>query len=141
MDRKFIGSRSASAAMEQSFWLSRTVDAHASTPVQEGAIPEPRHSVRRSVNLEVLVNHGFAYSTPWHVRDFSLTGVFVEMNAGALPLGSDVEVVVRFRYQGRPIEHRLPATVTRTEGKGMALTFGQYDDQAYTDIANLLYAS
>jgi len=43
--------------------------------------------------------------------------------------------------KGEAVELRLPAIVTRIQGDGLALTFGRYDDQAYTDLANLLYAA
>ena len=134
MDRKFIGKGSPSETLDQTFWLGRTLDA------PDAAVPVPRHSLRRQFHLEVVVNHGLAYSVPWHVRDLSLTGAFVEMDATHLPEGSYVEVVLRYRYEDRPMENRLPATVLRVEERGMALTFGWYDDETYTDLANLLYA-
>lgn len=139
MDRKLIGGRAYSGqpvSPEQTFWLGRTLDAR----TDEIVAPEPRDGVRRPLNLEVLVNHGLSYSMPWHVRDLSLTGTFVEMDASNLPQGAYVEVVLRYRYKGQPKEHRIPATVTRSEARGMALTFGDYDDDTYTDLANLLYA-
>ena len=136
MDKKFSGYQNGNTLPQQSFWLGRTFETETGTP----ALPEPRHSVRRALHLEVLVNHGLTYSLPWHVRDFSLTGVFVEMDTAELPEGSYVEMVVRYRYKGKSIEHRLPATVTRVEPRGMALTFGHYDDETYTDLTNLLYA-
>jgi hypothetical protein len=136
MDRKFGGYQKGSALPQQSFWLGRTFEAEIEAPL----LPEPRHSVRRSLNLEVLVNHSLTYSVPLHVRDFSLTGAYVEMDTAELPEGSYVEMVVRYRYKGRTIEHRLPATVSRVEPRGMALTFGHYDDETYTDLTNLLYA-
>ena len=136
MDRKFGGYQKGSTLPQQSFWLGRTFEADTEAP----QLPEPRHSVRRSLNLEVLVNHGLTYSAPLHVRDFSLTGAYVEMDTAELPEGSYVEMVVRYRYKGRTIEQRLPATVTRVEPRGMALTFGHYDDVTYTDLTNLLYA-
>lgn len=141
MERKLAGGRVEagyvqSGTPEQTFWLGRTLEARRDDVV----VPEPRDSIRRPLNLEVLVNHGLTYSTPWHVRDLSLTGAFVEMDASDLPEGSYVEVVLRYRYKGRPKEHRVPATVTRLEERGMALTFGDYGDDTYTDLANLLYA-
>jgi hypothetical protein len=136
MDKKLIGN-SAAAIPEQSFWLGRALEAQQEARAED---PAPRDSVRRPLNLEVLVNHGLDYSTPWQVRDLSLTGAFVEMDTSHLPEGSYVEVVLRYRYQGKSFELRLPATVTRLEHRGMGLTFGQYDDETYTCLTNLLYA-
>lgn len=118
--------------MEQSFWISRATSA--------SAINIPRRSLRRRPNLEVLVNHGLTYSTPWQVRDLSLDGAFIEAKNAPIPEASFLELVLRYHYKDRDVELRLPATVARIVGRGMALRFGYYDDQTYTDLANLLYA-
>ncbi|HKQ30525.1 MAG TPA: PilZ domain-containing protein [Burkholderiales bacterium] len=131
MNRKLL-SRQDVAASEQSFWIDRALTAQST----EGA----RHSLRRRPDLDVLVNYGLAYSRPWQVRDLSMNGAFVEIEGGPLPEMTYVEVVLRYHYKGRDVELRLPATVRRVVGQGMALRFGYYDDQAYTDLANLLYA-
>jgi HAMP domain-containing protein len=138
MDRKLLRGIPSPTA-DQSFWLGRALEAREEARLEDDAT-QPRHSIRRQLDLQVLVNHGLTYSVPWHVRDLSLTGAFVEMDAAQLPESSYVEFVLRYRYQGRPIEHRIPATVTRVAAEGVALTFGHYDDQAYTDLTNLLYA-
>ncbi len=140
MDRKLIGHRIPVSIEDQTFWLGRALEAQQSAPTEEPSMPEPRHSVRRPYGLEALVNHGMTYSTPWRVRDLSLTGAFVEMDPLQLPEGSDVEFVLRYRYQGKSFEHRMPATVTRVHPDGVGLTFGQYDDDTYTQLTNLLYA-
>jgi hypothetical protein len=133
MDRKSLPpEHTATEAAEQFFWISRAASMRAANP--------PRHSLRRRADLEVLVNHGLTYSMPWHVRDLSLDGAFIEMEAGPLPEATYLELVLRYRYKDRDIELRLPATVSRMVGHGMALRFGYYDDQTYTDLANLLYA-
>jgi hypothetical protein len=123
---------SPSGAIDQPFWLHRATSARTTA--------RGRHSLRRNLNLDVVVNHGMTYSIPWQVRDLSLDGAFVEIESGPLPEASYLEVVVRYDYKDRKVELRLPATVARIEGRGMALRFGYYDDQAYTDLANLLYA-
>jgi hypothetical protein len=140
MDRKFSGNGMQSGAPEQTFWLGRALEARQEERAEAPAQPLPREGVRRQLNLEVLVNHGLDYSTPWQVHDLSLTGAFVVMDAPHLPEGSYVEVVLRYRYKGTTYELRLPATVTRLEERGMALTFGRYDDATYTCLTNLLYA-
>jgi hypothetical protein len=130
----------SAGAGAQTFWLGRAVEAQQDAQAGAPAIPAPRHSVRRALHLQALINHGLSYSSPWHVRDLSLTGAFVEMVSSPLPVGSYVEMVLRYALHGATFEHRLPATVTRLEGAGMALTFGAYDDDTYTALANLLYA-
>ena len=129
MDRKSLSPES-SAATEQ-LWISRTTSA---------ADKEPRHSLRRQTRLDILVNYGMTYSVPWQVRDLSMDGAFIEIENGPLPETTYMEIVLRYSYKERNIELRIPATVARVVGQGMALKFGYYDDQTYTDLANLLYA-
>jgi hypothetical protein len=100
-----------------------------------------RHAVRRRKPLEALVNYGMTNSVLRQVRDLSPTDAFVEMSPANLSVGSEVEFVLRYRYQGRLIELRLSATVNRVVPDGVALKFGKYDDITYTDLVNLLYAA
>jgi hypothetical protein len=140
MDQKFLSHRVPAGATDQAFWLGRALEAREEERTRDAPLPEPRDSVRRPFGIEALINHGLSYSTPWRVRDLSLTGAFVEMDATQLPDGAYVEIVLRYRYKNKTVEHRIPATVTRTAPDGAALTFGHYDDRTYTDLANLLYA-
>ena len=140
MDRKFLSHRARAGAADQAFWLGRALEAREQERIRDVPVPAPRHSVRRPFGVEAFVNHGLSYSTPWRVRDLSLTGAFVEMDATQLPQGENVEFVLRYRYKNQSVEHRIPATVMRAAPDGVALTFGRYDDQTYTDLANLLFA-
>jgi hypothetical protein len=139
MNRKVTGQGSRPDLPQESFWLSRAAQARAGAGEAQPT-PEPRHSLRCALGLEVVVNFGLTYSAMWHARDFSMTGAFIEMDTAQLQKGESVEVVLRYRYNDAWIEQRLGATVTRIAPDGAALTFGRYDDQTYTDLANLLYA-
>lgn len=92
----------------------------------------PRRAPRMAV-----INHGMSYSMRWPVRRLDPSGAFVEMVAGTLTHGAEVEVVVRLHARGGLVEHRLPATVFRIEADGVEFLFGHYDNQAYTDLVNL----
>jgi PilZ domain-containing protein len=139
MDRKFAGNGITPIGAEQPFWLSRALEASQEQQQSEkGFNAEPRHSIRRPVNLDVVVNHGMTFSVPSQVRNLSLTGAFVEMDAAHLPVGAFVEIVLRYHYDGKAIVHRLPATVARIEERGIGLSFDRYDDDTYTDLSNLL---
>lgn len=140
MDRKLLSRGASAEGADQAFWLGRALEARAAERTRDAPVPEPRHNVRRSFGIEALVNQGMSYSTPWRVRDLSLTGAFLEMDAAQLPQGTYVEIVFRYRYQKQSFEHRIPGTVTRTAPDGIAVAFGRYDDQTYTDLANLLFA-
>lgn len=142
MERKSFSQQVPAATAEQTFWLGRALEAREAELARNAPVAEPRDSIRRPFGIEALINYGLSYSTPWRVRDLSLTGAFVEMetNAEQLPLGAYVEFVLRYRYKNQFVEHRIPATVTRNAPDGLALTFGRYDDKTYTDLANMLYA-
>jgi hypothetical protein len=99
-----------------------------------------RASVRRNPDLRALINDGLTYSAAWPVRDLSMTGAFIEMVASDLREGWIVEFVLQVDLPGRRAEHRFPAKIARISPDGVAVEFGHYDDAAYTDLANLLYA-
>jgi hypothetical protein len=115
---------------EHHFWISRASTAQT-----------PRGSLRRHPDLEVKIHQGLGYTAMCRVRDLSMDGAFVEIQVGPLPqLSRHIEMVLLCSYKDQDIELRLPATVTRVTGRGVALRFGYYDDRTYTDLANLLYA-
>lgn len=131
-----------------SVWLTNTVRARYGSDFADEPLPaaHARHAplrggVRRHKPLMALVNHGMTYSALRPVRDLSLTDVFVEMDPASLSVGAGMEFVLRYRYQGRPVELRLAGVVRRIEPDGVALQFGEYDDAAYTHLVNLLYAT
>jgi hypothetical protein len=99
-----------------------------------------RASVRRHLELRAVINHGLSYTAAWPIRDLSMTGAFVEMSAADVREGALVEFVLQARYQDRELEHRFPAKILRVTPDGVAVEFGKYDDAAYTDLTNLLYA-
>jgi hypothetical protein len=78
---------------------------------------------------------------PWKIRDLSLSGAFLEMDAADLEEGGMVEFVLRFAYKDRRVEHRLPAKVARITPDGVALEFKKYNNEVYTDLVNLIYAN
>jgi len=139
MDKKQQGTP-VPAEQPESFWLGRVWEARQADGAPNAVPTEARQSLRRRHSLEALINHGLSYSIPWRIRDLSLEGAFLESENGQLPTGASVEVVMRYSCKGRDVEVRLPATVTRIETRGMALKFGRYDNQIYTDLTNLVFA-
>ena len=130
------------------FWLTRAVRAQRAETGPEGAAttthsqePHLRHSLRRDRPIDALINYGMTYSGLQHVHDLSTTGALVEMRNTNLEVGTQVEFVLRYRYEDQPKELRLPATIKRVSEDGVASEFGGYDDSAYTDLVNLLYAA
>lgn len=148
MARKITPQGSLPPPGRHKFWLTQAFRARDEGDQTEDPLPATharhvllRHGVRRSSSLKALVNYGLIHSDLRKVRDLSPTDAFVEMSPTNLSVGSEVEFVLRYRYQGRPIELRLSATVKRIEPDGVALQFGKYDDITYTDLVNLLYVA
>jgi len=147
MTRKIVNQDGSPSISGDAVWIGRAL----SDPRYGIAHPAPRlrdHSkeshqrisIRAEVPYQAVINYGMSYSGAWRVRDISMSGAFVEMDIGDLQEGTSVEFVIRFRHNERSIEHRLPATAIRIQHNGVALKFGHYDDNAYTDLINLLYA-
>lgn len=102
---------------------------------------EQRHSIRRKVSLNIVVNHDLAYSERWKVRDLSLSGAGLEVARNGLSPGTPVEAVLTLKEQDGYGLHRVPADVVRVDRDGVALRFRRYDDRTYTALVNLLYSS
>ncbi len=98
-----------------------------------------RTGIAPEVTYQAFINAGTSSAQTWRIRDISMSGVFVEMDSGELREGTAVEFIFRFRHSGRQVEHSLPATVIRIQGNGIALAFGRYDDETYSDLVNVLY--
>ena len=131
-----------------SVWMTNTARARYGGDSADEPLPaaHARHAplrggVRHHKPLMALVNYGMTYSALQPVRDLSPTDAFVEMDPASLSVGTELEFVLRYRYRGRPVELRLSGVVKRIEPDGVALQFGEYDDAAYTQLVNLLYAT
>ena len=129
---------------QNDIWLARGVSASIA-PTVDDSHPDSslreRASVRKAVTCTILINFGTTYAIASNIRDISLAGVFVEMDTTGVRTGDTVEVVIAFGYQGRQIEHRIPALIARIQGAGVGLKFDSYDNRTYTDLVNFLYTT
>ncbi|MHB8455036.1 MAG: PilZ domain-containing protein [Acidiferrobacterales bacterium] len=146
MDRKILRPDGSPVIPDDAVWVGRTLSqSHRQTgypesaPRGRGQNSHQRISIRTAVPYQALINYGMNYSAVWRIHDISMSGAFVEMAVGDLGAGASVEFVIRFRRRDRLVEHRLPATAIRVQSNGVALKFGDYSDDAYTDLINLLY--
>ena len=108
--------------------------------VADQAARAARDGMRRPLLLTALINFGLHYSQRWPVRDLSTSGAYVEMPGRGLKAGMNIEFVLRATHDHRVQELRIPASVVRVDDAGAALSFGGYDDSAYTALVNLLYS-
>ena len=99
-----------------------------------------RDGMRRPLPLTALINFGLHYSQRWPIRDLSTSGAYVEMPGRGLKAGMSIEFVLRVARGKRAQELRLPALVVRVDDVGAALSFGEFEDSAYTALVNLLYS-
>lgn len=76
-----------------------------------------------------------------NIRDVSLKGVFLTVDASGAQEGDTEEVVIDFSDKDQQIEHRVPAVIARIHPEGVGLKFTEYDDQTDTDLVNFLYAN
>ena len=95
--------------------------------------------MRTEIPLQVLINYDLNYSKVARLRDLSTEGAFVEMPPAEVPQGAQVETVFRYRAEGKTWERRVPANVVRVDRDGIALKFGAYDDDTYTELINLMF--
>lgn len=102
---------------------------------------EQRQSIRKKVALDIIINHDFAYTKHWKIRDLSLSGASLEAERDGLSPGTPVEAVLTLREHDEYDQHRVPADVVRTDRGGVALRFRHYDDRTYTALVKLLYSS
>ena len=100
---------------------------------------EQRHSIRKKIPLNIVINHDLAYSERWKVRDLSLSGARLEAADGLSP-GTPVEAVLTLKEHDGYGLHRVPADVVRVDRDGVALRFRRYDDRTYTALVNFLYS-
>lgn len=108
--------------------------------VADQAARAARDGMRRPLPLTALINFGLHYSQRWPIRDLSTSGAYVEMPGRGLKAGMSVEFVLRVARDHQARELRIPASVVRVDDAGAALSFGSFDDSAYTALVNLLYS-
>jgi hypothetical protein len=102
---------------------------------------EKRASIRKRISLNVLINHDLTYSKRWKICDLSLNGALLEMSNKEFLPGTPIEAVILLKEHGQSDLYRLPAEVVRLNSEGLALRFGNYDNNTYTALVNLLYSS
>jgi hypothetical protein len=101
--------------------------------------PDARRSPRRRVVLDAQIITGSSQAIPVKVESISASGVFAQAAALTLDVGAAVEFVLPCRRRGESLKLRMPATIVRLEQNGVALRFGRYDSDVYTDLIALIY--
>jgi hypothetical protein len=100
---------------------------------------ERRLDPRRLTDVKVFAHDGVELKK-CRLRDISLNGAFIETKDFPLAKGTDVELVLRIRREGRLTHCRLPAKVIRVTPEGAALMFVDLDEmlsKVVFDIVNI----
>ena len=71
------------------------------------------------------------------LKDISLDGAYIKTDSFTLPSGTNLEIVIKIRREGKPGHCRLPAQVIRVEKDGMAVMFGELDEERSNILLDL----
>jgi hypothetical protein len=72
------------------------------------------------------------------LRDIGVYGAFLETKSFALTKGTNLELVLKIRSGGKPTHCRLPAEVIRVEEDGVAVMFGDLDEDLYDILLDIV---
>ncbi len=87
-----------------------------------------RISARRVTDVKVFAYDGVAIRK-CTLKDISLDGAYIKTKNFALPNDTNLEVVLKIRREGKPRHCRLPAKVVRADRNGVAVMFGDLDEE------------
>jgi hypothetical protein len=126
------------------FWLASLAQQqiHSSVPTADldpGQSLNTRVALPADVLYKAVIDDGGAQHLVWKIRDMSMTGAYVEMDVSQLHEGRVVELLMRYNFRGRMIQHRLPARVVRIQLNGAGLRLSYLEPQAFRDLLALLY--
>lgn len=144
MDTKPKPQEASGPLAADQFWLASLAYQHVASP-DEGARLDPDQSLNTRVSLpadvlyKAVIDDGSSQHSVWKIRDMSMTGVYVEMDVSHLREGAVVELLMRYNFRDRMIDHRLPAKVVRIQLNGAGLRLSHVDPQAFRDLLALLY--
>jgi len=102
-------------------------------------LDEQRVSRRKPIAMSVTLDSGNKEKRPCKVRDLSLNGAFVECEHEDLSKDNKVELSISFDEGKGPMQHSVPARVTRVSEDGAALSFRSVDMDTFGSILELLY--
>ncbi|HEX9627423.1 MAG TPA: PilZ domain-containing protein [Acidiferrobacterales bacterium] len=144
MDRKPKLQQSSPPAAADHFWLASLAQQqiHGSaetTDLEPGQSLNTRVALPAEVLYKAVIDDGSSQHLVWKIRDMSMTGAYVEMDVSQLHEGKVVELLLRYSFRGRMIQHRLPAKVVRIQLNGAGLRLSYLEPQTFRDLLALLY--
>ena len=101
---------------------------------------EKRWSIRKAIQLDVVLHHDTAGAIKCRTRDISLEGMFIETDSKTLPI--DEPVYLDFILQeGDNKLHHIRAKVIRTTENGMGVMFREFNPRISHFLRDAQYSN
>lgn len=97
-----------------------------------------RWSTRQALTLPVKL-YSTVDSIQGRTQNLGIGGMFVEADAGKLPLNSAISVSFSVSNNGNTSHHRLPATVIWAGREGAGLMFTDFNVETVHTLREILY--
>ena len=102
---------------------------------------EHRWSVRKPVNMDVLVYHGGFPGTELRARNIGMEGMFIETGALALAKNSVLDVEFSLDLAGSGQRYRMPSFVRHVSNAGVGIMFRKFDQELFQVLHRVLYSA
>jgi hypothetical protein len=100
-----------------------------------------REGPRRFAGVKVMITHHRLGLTKCKLRDIGIDGAFVETGGLALRKGNNVDLVLKVRTAGKTRHYRIHTKVERVTPEGVALVFGELDENLYKALLDIVYVA
>lgn len=101
---------------------------------------EKRWSMRKEIQLDVVLHHDSAGVIKCKTRDISLEGMFIETESSILPV--DEQVYLDFILQNDNNKlHHIRAKIVRTTDNGMGVMFREFNPRISHFLRDVQYST
>ena len=101
---------------------------------------EKRWSLRKSIQLDVVLHHDTVGAIKCKTRDISLEGMFIEIDNQALPIEDPVYLDFILQNDDNKLHH-IRAKVVRTTGNGMGVMFREFNPRISHFLRDVQYST
>jgi len=99
-----------------------------------------RLSPRREVDVKAMITHHRLGLTKCRLRNISLEGAFVEVKDFDVAVGTNVDLVLKVRFDQKRTHCRLPANILRVDEDGVAIKFHDLNNRSYHVLFDIMYS-
>ena len=101
---------------------------------------EKRWSMRKEIQLDVMLHHDRAGVIKCKTRDISLEGMFIETQSGTLPVDEQVHLDFILQNDNSNKLHHIRAKIVRTTDTGMGLMFREFNPRISHFLRDVQYS-